>query len=184
MRFSLQVLLRDWRPDRHLPLLLTLALAVVVIDQVSKALIIRFFHDLGSPSLELIGEWLKLSLATNTGAAFGVLPQQTGIFVLAAAVVVPAIVYIGGTPAADVWPVRLSLGLMLGGTIGNLIDRLRQGYVVDFIDVGVGAARWPSFNVADSAFVVGTLLVAAYVLFWPQEQPAREQSMSDGASGA
>lgn len=157
---------------------------MVAIDQVSKALVVSLFAARAYASLELFGDWLKLSFATNTGAAFGVLPQQTGLFVFAAAVVVPAIIYVGGTPTAEAWPVRLSLGLMLGGTLGNLLDRLRLGYVVDFIDIGLGTARWPSFNVADSAFVVGAILVAVYVLFWPQPQPAREQPMSDGAPGA
>jgi signal peptidase II len=177
-------LTREWRPNRHLPLLLALAGAVLVTDQVSKALIVRLFAALSTASLELLGDWLRFSFATNTGAAFGILPQQTGVFALAAAVVIPAIIYLGGTSAADPWPVRLSLGLMLGGTLGNLLDRLRLGYVVDFIDFGLGAARWPSFNVADSAFVVGTIMVASYVLFWPQAEPAREQPMNDGAPGA
>ncbi len=155
--------------------------AIVAVDQFSKYAIVQFFSDKATPSLPIAGDWLRLSLATNTGAAFGLLPQQTGLFVLAALIVVPAIIYFYNTLSCEPWPVRLSLGLLLGGTLGNFVDRLRQGYVVDFIDVGVGSWRWPSFNVADSAFVVGTIVLAAYVLFWQREQP-HEQRAGDGAT--
>ncbi|MCL4466014.1 MAG: signal peptidase II [Chloroflexi bacterium] len=174
--------MRDWQPGRHLSVLLLLAGSVLLLDQVSKTWIVKVFTSSGRTSLPLAGDWLRFSLATNTGAAFGLLPQQTWLFVVAAVVVVPVIIYLGGTTAADPWPVRLSFGLMLGGSLGNLVDRIRLGHVVDFVDVGVGSLRWPSFNVADSAFVVGTILVVAYVLFWPQT--ARPREVGDGAPPA
>ncbi len=170
-----------WQKLRVSPALAAMAGAVIALDQYSKHVVVQFFADRAALPLEIVGDWLRLSLATNSGAAFGLLPQQTGLFVLAALIVVPAIIYFYNTLTYEPWPVRLSLGLLLGGTLGNFVDRLRQGYVVDFIDVGIGAMRWPSFNVADSAFVVGTILLAAYVLFWQRERP-HEQRAGDGAA--
>jgi signal peptidase II len=173
---------QSWRPSRQLSFLLLLAGGILLLDQVTKIWILQLFANTSQTSLPLLGEWLRFSFATNTGAAFGLLPQQTWLFVAAAAIVAPVIVYLGGTSAADPWPVSLSLGLMLGGSLGNLVDRIRLGHVVDFIDVGVGSWRWPSFNVADSAFVVGTILLIAYVLLWPQT--ARPQEVGGGAPPA
>jgi signal peptidase II len=175
--------LRQRRIYRSPLALVLIGLAVVLFDQLSKYVIVRLFAGEGYGRLEIIGDWLRLSFATNTGAAFGVLPQQTGLFVIVAAIVVPALFYFYVTLPHTPWFVRLSFGLLLGGTLGNLIDRVRMGYVVDFVDFGIGNLRWPSFNVADASFVVGTIVVAAYVLFWQQEEPQPQQTQ-DGAPGA
>jgi signal peptidase II len=112
------------------------------------------------------GEWwapipsawrlFRFTHTTNTGAAFGIFPNQGGFFVVIAIVVVVAIVlYYRNLPAGS-WVVRVALGLQLGGAMGNLFDRLRFGYVTDFIDVGF----WPVFNIADSSIVIGVALIA------------------------
>jgi signal peptidase II len=164
------------------PALLAIAGTVVALDQLTKYLIVQFLAARPEPSVEILGDWLRLSYATNTGAAFGFMPNQTGLFVAAAIVVVPTIAYFYSTLTDEPWYVRLSLGLLLGGTIGNAIDRVRQGYVVDFIDFGVGALRWPAFNVADSSFVVGSIVLVAFVIFWQQERSQQRQA-EDGAAG-
>lgn len=164
------------------PVLLAIAGAVVALDQLTKSLVVQFLALRPDPSVALLGDWLRLSFATNTGAAFGFMPNQTGLFVAAAIVVVPTIAYFYSTLTDEPWYVRLSLGLLLGGTLGNAIDRVRQGYVVDFIDVGVGALRWPAFNVADSSFVVGSIILVAFVLFWQRER-SQERQVEDGAAG-
>ncbi|MCA1555023.1 MAG: signal peptidase II, partial [Chloroflexi bacterium] len=73
---------------------------------------------------------------------------------------------------APLW-VRISLGLMLGGALGNMIDRVRFGYVVDFIDLG----WWPVFNVADSCVVIGVTMLAIYMAFWQPRQVARDHAV-------
>ncbi|MCL5025082.1 MAG: signal peptidase II, partial [Chloroflexi bacterium] len=85
-------------------------------------------------------------------------------FTLIAAAAIPIILLAQRELRRYGWPVQLTLGLLLGGTLGNLTDRLRLGFVVDFIDVGVGNLRWPTFNVADSAFVIGVGILLIYFL--------------------
>jgi len=102
---------------------------------------------------------VSLTYVTNTGAAFGLLPDHGLFFIAIAAIVVIAIlVYHRHLP--DKALVKASLGLQLGGALGNLTDRLRYGYVIDFIDFKV----WPVFNLADSAIVIGVAVLAYYLL--------------------
>ena len=134
-----------------------IAAAVFGLDQWSKAFVKTSLAE---------GEWwapipagwrlFRFTHTTNTGAAFGIFPNQGGFFVVIAIVVVVAIVlYYRNLPDGS-WLVRIALGLQLGGAMGNLVDRLRFGYVTDFIDVGF----WPVFNVADSSIVIGVALIA------------------------
>lgn len=140
------------------------AILILAADQLSKHIIQQrlapgeFWIPL--PSL---GRLFRISYVTNTGAAFGLFPSHGGIFVVVAlAVVVFIVVYYPHLPA-DCWPMHLSLGLQLGGAMGNLVDRLRLGHVVDFVDVGF----WPVFNLADGALVTSVIILAYY--FWYDE---------------
>jgi signal peptidase II len=108
----------------------------------------------------------------NRGAAFGVLQNQNALFIVVSGIVIAVI--IGSykySPTRSAW-LNLALGLQLGGAIGNLIDRLRLGYVVDFLDVGV----WPVFNVADSAIVIGVGILALHLLRTPRPAPTPVQA--------
>lgn len=106
----------------------------------------------------------------NPGAAFGILPNQTVFFIVVTLVVIAVIIYLG--PKAKNYPVlRLALGLQLGGALGNLVDRLRYGSVTDFLDFRV----WPVFNIADSAIVVGGILLAYYLLRTENREEPRSQ---------
>lgn len=148
-------------------LLSGIALTIFVVDQVSKYLVLR--------NLELNASWnpipalrpfVSITHVTNTGAAFGMFPDQSTLFVIIAILVIVGIMVYYRYLPADRFLVRASLGLQLGGAIGNLVDRLHYGHVVDFIDFKI----WPVFNVADSAIVVG-VLVLAYHLFQEGDQP-------------
>ena len=142
---------RDW------VLFLTLAL-VLAADQITKYVI--------STNLRLGESWpregiVRLTYGTNSGSVFGLFPNQTLLLILASVVAVGFLVYFYRTHAFPSPIARLAIGLLLGGALGNLIDRLRAGTVVDFIDVG----WWPIFNLADSSIVVGiVLLVSTMVL--------------------
>jgi signal peptidase II len=114
-------------------------------------------------SIPVIGPYLSWTHTQNTGAAFSLF-QNGGVFFIVVAVVVSAVIlyYAPRLPAGD-WLSRVALGLQLGGAVGNLLDRLRQGYVTDFIHFQIPEIGfdWPVFNIADSAIVVGVILLIA-----------------------
>lgn len=124
------------------------------------------------PSLARI---FKFTFITNTGAAFGMFPQLGSAFMLIAVLVIFGIVlFYRHLPTQDIW-VRLSLGLQLGGAMGNLLDRVVHGFVVDFIDIGF----WPIFNLADLSIVLGVAILACY-LWHEEEEPSDRAEKSDG----
>jgi signal peptidase II len=119
-----------------------------------------------------IFSWLNMMLAHNYGAAFSFLSDAGGwqrwfFTVLAAGVSIVLIVWVLRLPRRE-WLNSLALSLVIGGAIGNLVDRIQLGYVVDFIDVHYAGWHWPAFNVADSAITCGVilLLVAAVRPSW------------------
>jgi signal peptidase II len=150
-------------------ILLGIAILVLALDQLTKAWVSASLPEGGwwSP---LPGLWrvFRLTHITNSGAAFGIFPNQGNFFILIAIIVAMAIVlYYRYLPTGN-WLVRLSLGLQLGGAIGNLIDRLRYGHVVDFIDIGF----WPIFNLADVSIVSGVVILA-YCL-WHEDRASQD----------
>ncbi len=105
--------------------------------------------------------FLRLAHVQNTGAAFGLFKDQALPLTIVAFIGIAVLLFFvlfmhRRFPFLATMPAKLVLGLSLGGTVGNLIDRLRYGYVTDFIAIG----RWPAFNIADSSVVVGTILIA------------------------
>lgn len=130
---------------------LVVALAALALDQLTKALVIHTMSQNQSFSLGI----LDIRHVHNYGAAFGMM-QNAGVLFIVIAVIVLAIVFIFWPRISRAEPfVIVSLALITGGTVGNLIDRLRFGYVVDFIDL----RWWPVFNVADSCICVGVGLL-------------------------
>jgi len=135
--------------------------AVLVADQATKA---RVADGLRPYEVRpIVDGWLYLTLAFNTGAAFSFLSDaggwQRGFFIVLASVVsVVLLVWLLRLPRAE-WRTGLGLALVLGGAIGNLIDRVQLGYVVDFIDVHFRGWHYPAFNVADSAITCGVILL-------------------------
>ena len=137
------------------------AIVVLVADQVSKAWVtanIPLNSTLAIfPPIEGI---FVLTHITNSGAAFGLFPQLSLVFTFVALAVSVAIVFYYRSIPAGQWLVRLSLGLQLGGAIGNLIDRLRFGSVIDMLYVRF----WTVFNIADSAIVCGVVLLMWHLM--------------------
>jgi signal peptidase II len=151
-----------------------LAAAVVILDQLAKAAALARLPP-GVP-LELT-PWLSLTLVMNPGLAFGVLagvPAEWRWVVAAlsvAALAVLARVSLRVLPTHG-WPGVVAVGLIFGGAVGNLIDRLRWGAVVDFVDVHWRSYHWPAFNVADSAITVGVAFLALRLMARPAPPPA------------
>lgn len=134
------------------------AAAIVALDQATKAVAsARLFL---SDPVPVFGDFVRLTLVHNTGAAFGLFPGSRLPFIIVSTVAIAVVLYLYTRDAYRGVPQRILLGCILGGAVGNLVDRVRLGWVVDFIDVGVGGTRWPVFNVADSAVTVGVVLLA------------------------
>jgi len=157
---------------------LGLAALVVVVDGVTKRLAEDRLEKTGvySVPVPLTGDLLRFTYLENRGAAFGLLQDQTLFFVLVGVVVIGVIAASYRYLPRSGFRLHLALGLQLGGAIGNLIDRVRQGYVVDFVDFGYRANWWPVFNVADSAIVVGVALLAFNLLTESPPEPAAARS--------
>lgn len=152
---------------RRIVLVAIVAVVVFALDRITK-LMVETSLPVGA-SLDVGGAWVRVSHVTNSGAAFGLLPERTTLLSILSVGAVVAIVYYYRRLAAESWLIAATLGMQLGGAFGNLIDRIGQGYVVDFVDVGVpGGPRFWAFNVADSSIVVG--IIAVTVLLWWQER--------------
>ncbi len=153
---------------------ITTALVVLALDQITKTWIIQTLGQTGQThSVEVVGDFIRLSYTTNSGAAFGMFPAGTWFFTLVALIAVPVLLFARNYVSDRAWWITVVFGMMLGGTLGNLADRIRVGRVTDFIDVGVGNVRWWSFNVADSSFVIGVILLTIYLSFSSEDR--REQ---------
>ena len=164
-------------PRRALRRFAAIAAAVVILDQLSKALV-RAWLDEGETWPEGF-ELIRISHVENSGAAFGIL-QGGGPFLVASSILGAAIVlvFLRAAPPGD----RLyeaALALVLGGAIGNLIDRLLRGTVTDFID----PTHYPSFNIADSAIVVGVFALIALSLWRPGGRADEGAADGGGAGG-
>jgi signal peptidase II len=145
-----------------------IVLAVVAADQITKLVASTSLSARGS--IRLLGDVVRFTLVRNPGVAFGLkfgpwahvpLTIVSAAVVLVLAVILARKGAVGGRAGA-------ALAAVLGGAVGNLVDRLRFGMVVDFIDVGIGTTRWPVFNIADSAVTLGVL----YLLWEQVRQPS------------
>ncbi len=136
------------------------AAAVVVLDQITKRLAEYYLLQRPDHSISIAGELLRLTYVSNRGAAFGILQNQSILFVIVGIAVIGAILVSYRYFPKMSLLLNIALGLQLGGAIGNLMDRVRLGYVVDFVDVAI----WPVFNVADSAIVLGVGVLAFHLL--------------------
>jgi signal peptidase II len=153
------------RPDRRAGrwgLFLGLALAVAVIDQLTKAWLVANVDPGGA--IEVVGDWLRLIHGRNDGGLFGMFEGSAEIFAIGSIAVIALIVGYHARSRPNV-VLSTALGLLLGGAIGNLIDRLQYGYVVDFVDAGIGDLRFYTFNIADSAITGSILLLIGLALF-------------------
>jgi signal peptidase II len=138
------------------PIFGALAAVVVVVDQLSKAWLVSFL-DPGERT-PIVGDLVRLVHSQNTGALFGLFKDQALLFGVVSIGVVGLIVWFHRSSGRNTM-LSVALGLLLGGAIGNMIDRFRLGYVIDWVDAGIGDLRFYTFNVADSAISVSILLL-------------------------
>ena len=154
-----------------------MALLVLVADQISKYLVFSNLNPGQSWNpIESLTPWVSITYVTNTGAAFGLFQDWGSLFVVIAVIVVAAIIFYYRQLPEGQWWIKVSLGLQLGGSVGNLLDRLRMGYVIDFIDFKI----WPVSNLADGAIVLGVAILAYYLLRDRGEEENGEHLMQEG----
>lgn len=142
--------------------LLLTAIVILVADQVSKALVVANVA-LGE-RVRLLGDFVQIWHAQNRGAAFSLFQGGSILFLAVSVLSLGMVWYFYRSLRARPWWLHVVLGVILGGTLGNFVDRLRQGYVTDWASVGLGDLRWPTFNVADSSIVVGIGILVLYLL--------------------
>jgi len=148
-----------------------LALGVLMLDRVSKWLTVQYIKPIGS--YPVIKDVFHFTYVENRGAAWGIMQNGRWIFVGVTVVVCIAIVVFLIREKNMTPLLRVSLSILLGGAIGNLIDRVLYGYVVDMIHVKF--IDYPVFNIADSATVIGTILLAWYILFQTGKTPGTKR---------
>ena len=146
-------------------------LAVFVIDQLTKFLV--------KSRLDLYESWpqdglVRITYGTKYGTAFGLFPNQTSILIVASIFAIGFIYYFYKSQGGTGYLLRTAIGLQLGGAFGNLLDRVRLGSVVDFIDVG----WWPIFNVADSSIVVG-ISILVFVMFLGSSNDSKTKNIDE-----
>jgi signal peptidase II len=151
-------------------LVVAVALGVFLADRVTKTWVTDNI-PVGT-ARPIAGDYIRIVHTQNTGAAFGLLPERTTLLSVLSVLAVLAIVYYYRQIASSSWLVSATLGMQLGGAFGNLLDRVTQGYVVDFVDAGIGDIRFWAFNVADSSIVVG-IFVVTFALWYEERRAAK-----------
>ena len=144
-------------------LVLLFSVAIIILDQATKQWVMMRFY-LGE-SLPVLPEWFNLVYVRNTGAAWGMLGGLNGLLVGLSLLVLIILIFFRRSFLTDCLVHRLALALMIGGIVGNLLDRVRHQYVVDFLDFCWQSHHFPAFNVADFAICVGVGLYMMSALF-------------------
>lgn len=155
--------------------LIAIATLAAVVDQVTKlAVVAALGPEQPESRINLVGRWFALEYAENRGAAFGLFSGLAPLLVVASLAVLAVVIYRHFQDTEPSLWQTTAIALVAGGALGNLIDRVRLGYVVDFIAVG----PWPNFNVADSAIAIGVLML---VWSWTRSGvPVEDESRSRG----
>lgn len=151
---------------------------VILVDQISK-LLVRFHLEYAKPH-RIIGNWVRLTFVENPGMAFGIEFGGQAFFTVFSFLATIAICVFIVRARAEKGQLRVSLSLILGGAIGNLIDRLLYRKVVDFIDIRIAGVNWPVFNIADVAVMLGMAMLITMIVF-DKKAPEPEDSSRAGA---
>ncbi len=151
-------------PARNALIWLLLSAIVIALDLWTKQLALD--HLRYAEPVVAVQDWLNWTLVYNHGAAFSFLGDADGwqrwlFSVLAVGISLALVVALKRTELRD-WRQAIPFALIIGGALGNLVDRLRYGYVIDFIDAYFGQHHWPAFNIADSAIVAGAVMLAVW----------------------
>jgi signal peptidase II len=162
------------RTGAHWMVFIAIAVVVFVLDQLAKAWLVANVSP--GEVVNVVGDNVRLIFNQNSGALFGLFHDNAVVFGFLSIGVLGLIVLYHARSGRSLY-LSIALGLLLGGALGNMTDRLRIGYVVDFVDLGVGTLRWYTFNVADAAISVALVMLIAAALIpslvGPNERPTR-----------
>ena len=163
--------MKKWRSEI---LLFGAAAIVLVLDQWTKVLVERHL-PLQQPwnPFDFLRPTVTLNHVTNKGAAFGIFPSASTFFTLVGIIIPIVILIFHRRFPSEFLGMQVALGLQMGGALGNLVDRLTRGHVVDFIDFHF----WPVFNVADSSVFIGGVILAYYFLFKIEDEAPQSQEL-------
>ena len=137
-------------------LILTISFVIAIIDQLTKSIIRT--HVTPGDMITVIPGFFSITYIRNTGAAWGILAGLNGLLIILSLVMLVVLIIFRKSFITDTLLHKISAGLMIAGIVGNLIDRIRLGYVVDFLHFYIEKHQFPSFNVADSAICIGVTL--------------------------
>jgi signal peptidase II len=158
------------------------AVLVIALDQFTKYLVVTHLdlYESWAP-FPALARWLDVYYITNTGVAFGLFQGGGRVYAIVPLAIAVGIAFYYHTLPGGQWLIRLSLALQFSGAIGNVIDRLRIGHVIDFIHV----PYWPVFNVADSAVTIGTILLVLFLLHeeWLEHKQDSGKVSADSVKG-
>lgn len=151
------------------------AAVVFVLDRISKVGVLKYVLGLDFPntaefgrSVPVIGDVFHITYYGNTGMAFGMLADNKVLLIGLCTVILAVLIYVIYRLKPQGLLATLSFGMVIGGAIGNVFDRILYGFVIDFLDFRL--INYPIFNVADCFVVVGTVLLAVYILFFAKEE--------------
>ncbi len=174
--------MKAWKENKLIRLIL-IAGFVLILDQVTKAVILQTMplYD----SITIVPGFFNIVHVQNPGGAFGLFGEAAPfirqlVFLFFAPAVVGFTLYMYYKTPLKPYPLfSLSLAIINGGAIGNIIDRIRFGKVIDFLDVYIGSSHWPAFNVADSALCIGIAVFGYHVLFDKTPEEAEDSKKSE-----
>jgi signal peptidase II len=146
----------------HWLVFVAIAGLVLIVDQATKAILVANVSP--GEVVQVLGDYLRLVFSQNSGALFGLFRDNALVFGIVSLGVVGLIVLYHARSGRSLY-LSIGLGLLLGGALGNMTDRLRLGYVVDFVDIGIGDFRWYTFNAADAAISIAIVMLIAAALF-------------------
>ena len=166
---------RATRSGAHWAVFATVAALILVSDQLTKAWLAATLSP--GEMLSVVGDLIRLVFSQNSGALFGFFRDNAALFGIVSIGVVGLIVLYHARAGRSLY-LSVALGLLLGGALGNMTDRLRLGYVIDFVDLGIGGFRWYTFNVADAAISTAIVMLVAAAIFpslaGPDAKPAEK----------
>lgn len=155
---------------------------VIFVDQLSKWLIVTYLPDAG---VDLIPEVFRFTYVENRGAAFGILADQRWVFIVVSTLALAAMAFYMFKFKPEGWLVRCSLAFIIGGGIGNMIDRVLLGYVIDFLDFCAFPGLWKwVFNVADAFVCVGAGMLMLYLILDTVKMTKEEKAKKAAATAA